>query len=119
MLKMQTFFPSNFAVMKKPLILFALIFIFSAVSFAQSYNDAALKRTIEQDRGLRAAQGRLPVLTVAEHLYRADVYMANRHFPEAREHWQKIIDNYPSDAAAMPPSLSQPSIVGAAHDGPS
>ena len=32
------------------------------------------------------------------HIYRADVYMANRHFPEAREHWQKILDNYPEDS---------------------
>ena len=29
---------------------------------------------------------------------RATIYMANRAFPEAREHWQALIDNYPNDA---------------------
>jgi soluble lytic murein transglycosylase len=44
-------------------------------------------------------------LAASEHLYRADVYMSNRQFPEAREHFQKILDVYPTDTVAMPKVL--------------
>jgi soluble lytic murein transglycosylase len=97
--------PTYFAFMKNAFILCALIFVFASVSFGQSYGDAALKRVSEQDRSIRTTGGKLPLLTVAEHLYRADVYMANRHFAEAREHWQNILDNYSADAGAMPKAL--------------
>ena len=40
-----------------------------------------------------------------EHLYRADVYMANRHFPQAREHWKKILENFSDNDAAMAKAL--------------
>jgi soluble lytic murein transglycosylase-like protein/outer membrane protein assembly factor BamD (BamD/ComL family) len=89
--------------MKKISVLIALILAFSTFIFAQS--DASLRLVTEKDKTSRDAGGKLVTLTVAEHLYRADVYMANRHFPEAREHWQKIIDNYPTDAVAMPKAL--------------
>jgi soluble lytic murein transglycosylase len=89
--------------MKKSILLFAVIFVFSILSFAQS--DSALKLVTEQDKASRDAQGKLNTLTVAEHLSRADVYMANRHFPEAREHWQKVLDNYSTDTNAMPKAL--------------
>jgi soluble lytic murein transglycosylase len=89
--------------MKKIFLIFALIFAFSMFGFAQS--DAALRLVTEKDKTSRDASGRLLTLTVAEHLYRADVYMANRHFPEAREHWQKILDNFPTDQNAMPKAL--------------
>ena len=89
--------------MKKIFLVFAFIFAFSMLTFAQS--DAALRLVTEKDKTSRDASGKLVTLTVAEHLYRADVYMANRHFPEAREHWQKIIDNFPTDQTAMPKAL--------------
>lgn len=89
--------------MKKPILLFAFIFALSMFAFAQS--DSSLKLVTEQDRTSRDANGKLATLTVAEHLYRADVYMANRHFSEAREHWQKILENYASDTNAMPKAL--------------
>jgi soluble lytic murein transglycosylase len=89
--------------MKKFIVLFALIFAFSMPTFAQS--DAALRVVTDKDKASRDAAGKLLTLTVAEHLYRADVYMANRHFPEAREHWQKILDNFSTDSAAMPKAL--------------
>ncbi len=89
--------------MKKSILVFAIIFVFSILTFAQS--DAALKLVTEQDKTSRDGQGKLLTLTVNEHLSRADVYMANRHFPEAREHWQKILDNYSSDTNAMPKAL--------------
>lgn len=91
--------------MKKIFVLFAFIFAFSFSAEAQGYGDAALKKVTEQDRAVRTTDNKLPVMTVAEHVYRADVYMANRHFAEAREHWQKILDNYSSDANAMPKAL--------------
>lgn len=89
--------------MKKFILSIAFIFVFSIFAFAQS--DAALRLVTEKDKTSRDAGGRLLTLTVAEHLYRADVYMANRHFPEAREHWQKILDNFSNDTAAMPKAL--------------
>ncbi|MBS1793753.1 MAG: transglycosylase SLT domain-containing protein [Acidobacteria bacterium] len=89
--------------MKNQFLAIALIFVFSLAGFAQS--DAALRNAIEQDKMSRDAQGKLLTLTLPEHLARGDVYMANRHFPEAREHWQKIIDNYSNEPLAMAKAL--------------
>lgn len=77
-----------------------LVFTFAFVSAvsAQTQSDAALRRVSEQDRASRDAGGKLPTLAAAEHLLRADVYSTNRMFPQAREHWQKIFENYPDDA---------------------
>ena len=77
--------------------------VLSSLTFAQS--DAALRLVTEQDKASRDAQGKLLTLTVEEHLNRGDVYMGNRLFPQAREHWQKILDNYSSDLSAMPRAL--------------
>ncbi|MEZ5345217.1 MAG: transglycosylase SLT domain-containing protein [Pyrinomonadaceae bacterium] len=77
------------------------IFIALAFSFtlsAQSYNDSALQAVTQKDVQSRDADGALRTLTIGEHLYRADVYMANRHFAEAREHWQKVLSAYPDDS---------------------
>ncbi|HEY0460087.1 MAG TPA: transglycosylase SLT domain-containing protein [Pyrinomonadaceae bacterium] len=89
--------------MKNFILLIAVIFAFSLFAFAQS--DSALRLVAEQDKTSRDSQGKLVTLPVAEHLYRADVYMANRHFPEARAHWQKVLENYSSDTNAMPKAL--------------
>ena len=94
--------------MKKSFIIFAVVFLSFKLISAQSYNDAALKRVAAQDQSATATSkgaGDIPLLPVAEHLYRADVYMSNRHFPEARVHWQKIVDNYYEDRSAMPRTL--------------
>jgi len=85
--------------MKKFVIVIALLLAVSFNSFAQTQSDAALARVIAQDAG-----GNTQNLTASEHLYRADVYSTNRHFPEARAHWQQILDSYPSDAS-MPKVL--------------
>lgn len=90
--------------MKKSVSIFVLILFFSLSIFAQTSSDAALRQVIEKDRSSRDNSGKLITLTAAEHLYRADVYSTNRHFPEAREHWQKILDAYPDDAG-MPQTL--------------
>lgn len=72
----------------------ALIFFALTNSYAQS--DASLRRAMDQDAASRTS-GQLPTLSAAEHLARAEAYSANRLFPQAREHWQKILDNYPND----------------------
>lgn len=81
--------------MKKIIVSIALSLVFAVGAFAQS--DAALAQTTAKDRASRDASGKLPTLAAAEHLARAEVYMANRHFPEARQHWQKIFENYATD----------------------
>jgi soluble lytic murein transglycosylase-like protein len=60
-------------------------------------SDADLRAVTEKDRSSRDASGKLMTLPAAEHAARGNVYFDNRHFPEAREHFQKVIDNYGSD----------------------
>lgn len=84
--------------MKKFLVLVAFISVFSAGALSQTKSDAALRLAIEKDRTGRDSSGKLLTLTPAEHLYRAEVYSTNRQFPQAREHWQKVLDNFPDDA---------------------
>jgi soluble lytic murein transglycosylase len=84
--------------MKRSLVSLAFIFVLSVGLFSQTRSDAALRLVAEKDRASRDAAGKLITLTPAEHLYRADVYATNRQFPQAREHWQKVLDNFPGDA---------------------
>src|SRR6478672_11955020 len=63
----------------------------------QSARDNTLSAIRTNDRSARDANGQLLRLTVAEHLRRADVYMSNRAFAEAREHWNALIKFYPDD----------------------
>ncbi|MER3430616.1 MAG: hypothetical protein C4324_06145 [Blastocatellia bacterium] len=65
-------------------------------SFSQA-GDAALRSVFESDKRDRDANGKLIDLGPSEHLRRADVYMANRVFPAAREHWLRVIERYPDD----------------------
>ncbi len=87
------------------LLIFVFVVMFSVSAFAQSYNDAALARVTSQDKSSRDGKGEMQLLTMQEHLYRADVYMANRHFPQAREHWKKILENFSDNEAAMAKAL--------------
>lgn len=95
---------------RRAIILFFVVFVFSAVvfrgdsinTFAQSRNEATLTRIRELDRQGRTSDGKLPVLTSGEHLQRAAIYMTNRAFREAREHYQAIFDRYPNDIAVGP-----------------
>ena len=94
----------------RSVIFVAVLFI--AVSFffrgdsvnvlAQSGNESVLVRTREADRKGRTNDGKLETLTPTEHLRRAAIYMSNRAFAEAREHYQAIFDRYPNDAAVGP-----------------
>jgi soluble lytic murein transglycosylase len=63
---------------------------------AQKVSDASLDSVRTSDRADRLSKAP-PQLSAAEHLRRASVYMANRVFAEARQHWQAVLDNYPND----------------------
>ena len=81
--------------------LLSLIFVISAaatLAFSQ-VSDAALKGVVEKDKLSRGSDGKLATLTAAEHLERGRAYFDNRQFPQSREHFQKIFDNYSTDAA--------------------
>jgi soluble lytic murein transglycosylase len=91
--------------MKNLILSIAIVFAFSFNLPAQTYNDAALAKVREQDRASRDVSGKMPTLAAEEHGYRADVYSSNRYFKEAREHWQKILDNYRTETALMPKAL--------------
>src|SRR6266576_5923339 len=62
----------------------------------QSATDASLNSVRMSDRADRASK--MPTqLPAAEHMRRATIYMTNRAFAPAREHWQAVVDNYPDD----------------------
>ena len=75
-----------------------LALAFVSLAYSQKVTDASLDAVRISDRADRAANGKLAQqITAAEHLRRAAVYLANRAFAPAREHWQAILDNYPND----------------------
>jgi len=84
--------------MKKIILLIVFISVLSTSSFTQTHNDATLSRVASQDKLSRDVSGKLNILSASEHSFRADVYMSNRQFPQAREHWQKVLDIFPNDA---------------------
>jgi len=70
----------------------------ASLAYSQGASDATLNAVRNSDRTDRAANGKLaPDITAAEHMRRGGVYMANRAFASAREHYQAVVDNYPSD----------------------
>ncbi len=73
-------------------------FVFQLALFAQA-SDTALRGVTEKDRTSRDAFGKLPLLTAAEHLERGRIYFDNRLFPQSREHFYRIIENFASDPA--------------------
>jgi soluble lytic murein transglycosylase len=65
-------------------------------AWAQSATDASLNSVRMSDRADRTSK--MPAqLPAAEHMRRAAIYMTNRAFASAREHWQAVVDNYPND----------------------
>lgn len=70
--------------------------LFSSLATLGQASDAALKAVIEKDRSAKTADGKLMTLAANEHLARGTVYFDNRAFPQAREHFSKIIDNFPT-----------------------
>ena len=78
-------------------ILLLALFVFTPTAYAQTFNDSTLARVIAKDKRSRNSSGQIILLPASEHFFRADVYMSNRQFPQAREHWQKILSAYPQD----------------------
>lgn len=77
-----------------------LIAIFTFLSIVPGFcqqPDSALRRVREQDVFARNPSGELQTLSAAEHLTRGETYASNRLFPEAREHFSKLITTYPTD----------------------
>jgi soluble lytic murein transglycosylase len=66
--------------------------------------DDALANARRLDHQNRTSNGELPNMSAQEHMRRAAVYLANRAFAEAREHWTTLIARYPTDAN-VPASL--------------
>ncbi len=80
--------------------LFGFCLALTLVSFAysQGATDATLNAVRTSDSIDRSRSGKLaPDITATEHMRRASVYMANRAFAPAREHYQAVVDDYPSD----------------------
>ncbi len=69
---------------------------FEPLPTADQGDDALVlaRRLDTQGRGVADA---LPQLSPQEHIRRAAVYLANRAFAEARNHWQTLIGRYPTD----------------------
>jgi soluble lytic murein transglycosylase-like protein/TolA-binding protein len=75
-----------------------LVLALVSLAYSQSATDASLNAVRLSDRADRSANGKLaPDITAAEHMRRAGIYLANRAFAPAREHWQAVLDNYPND----------------------
>ncbi|MDH3494407.1 MAG: tetratricopeptide repeat protein, partial [Acidobacteriota bacterium] len=85
--------------MKKTASIVLIAIIAVSTVIAQNYGDKALASVISKDRGSRASNGSLLTLAVEEHMYRADVYMSNRQFPSAREHWGIVLKSYPASSS--------------------
>lgn len=64
----------------------------------QAASETTLAAVRRSDTADRDANGKLTKLTPTEHMRRASVYLGNRAFAEARDHWQTMIDNYPEDS---------------------
>src|SRR5437588_7397444 len=78
--------------------LLILAICLTSVVHSQGSSDTVLNAVRSSDRARRAANGKLaPQITAAEHMRRATIYMANRAFAPAREHWQAVIDSFPND----------------------
>lgn len=73
---------------------------FAAVTSAagSQLRDDELASVRRLDRESRGVDGKPSQLSVAEHLRRANVYMTNRAFAEARAHWLSLLERYPADA---------------------
>lgn len=68
------------------------------LSFAQAATESSLSAVRRSDVAARDQQGNISRLTPAEHMRRASIYMSNRAFPEARTHWEAVINYYPTDS---------------------
>ncbi len=75
----------------------ALLTLWKSAAIPQSANDNSLATARQSDRAVRDADGKLKRLSPGEHVRRAKLYLSNRAFAEAREHWEALIKYYPQD----------------------
>jgi soluble lytic murein transglycosylase-like protein/TolA-binding protein len=80
--------------------LFSIVLVLACacLAYPQGGSDASLNAVRASDRAERAANGKLGQLPPAEHMRRAGIYLANRAFAAAREHWQALVNENPNDA---------------------
>jgi soluble lytic murein transglycosylase-like protein len=71
----------------------------TTTSHTQSVSDSALRKIAANDEQQMSATGAIPDLSLGEHLQRAEAYSSNRLFPQARAHWQKVLDRFSNDPA--------------------
>jgi len=74
-----------------------LVGTFGIAGNAQSASDSSLAAVRQSDLASRTSDGKLSRLAPAEHMRRANVYMTNRAFAEARGHWEALLNFYPQD----------------------
>lgn len=79
------------------LLLAFLCFTVAVAGAPQSASDDSLANVRQSDRSARDKDGSISRLAAAEHMRRANVYMTNRAFAEARDHWQALLKFYPQD----------------------
>lgn len=84
-------------IMKKLFAAAMLAFFLCFTVSTQTSDDSALRITSQLDAQDRDKNGKLITLPADEHIKRGYVYLDNRQFPAAREHFQRVIDVYPSD----------------------
>ena len=75
-----------------------VVLTLASLVYAQRPNDTSLEAVRLSDRLDRAAKTKSLDISIAEHMRRAAIYLANRAFVPAREHWQAVISTYPNDA---------------------
>lgn len=83
--------------MKKIFAATLLAFVMCFTVSTQTSGDGSLRNVSQLDEQDRGKDGKLVTLPADEHIKRGYVYLDNRHFPEAREHFQRVIDGYPND----------------------
>ena len=74
-----------------------VLFLSHSPATGQSASESTLASVRRSDASSRDARGKLQKLAPPEHMRRAAVYLSVRAFAEARDHWQKLIENYPDD----------------------
>ncbi len=84
-------------IMKKLFAAAMLAFFLCFTVSTQTSNDGSLRAVSQLDSQDRDNAGKLKTLAVEEHIRRGYVYLDNRQFPAAREHFARVIDVYPTD----------------------
>lgn len=77
----------------------ALIVLLISIPLFSQPSDAALRDVMAKDISSRDGSGKLQTFSATEHLMRGKIYFENRLFPQSREHFNKIIQLFPTESA--------------------